>query len=896
MKNLSICIALVGTSACGGPRPPADEPAPAAVIDAAPIDPVAPSPPTLRLPGDVRPSGYRVELTLDPAAPEFTGHIEIDVTLAGPTALLWLNGERLEVDRARAVVGGDEVALTVAHTGGRFIGFRPASPLAAGSATLIIDYRGKVDAVDTYGIFHQQEGDRWYLYTQFESTAARRAFPCFDEPAYKVPWQLTLEVPAALEAVSNTPVASSTPTERGTKRVVFEPTPPMPSYLVAFAVGPFEYVDAGKTRTGTPMRIITTHGRAAEAAWAVQSTGPIVALTEDYFGTPYPYAKLDSIAIPLTVNFGAMENAGLVTYAQNLLLASAADTTVSTRRSYAWVAAHEIAHQWFGDLVTPLWWNDIWLNEAFATWMERDVMLAFEPAWQADAVVADELDSAMYSDSLATARQINQPIVTHDDIESAFDGITYEKGAAVIRMFEHWVGPETFRRGVRAYLKRYAWKNATSRDFLDAIGAAAGKDVRTPFSTFLDQVGTPLVSFDLRCDKGAPPVLQLSQHRHVPIGSKASRDVVWQVPLCVKFPAANGVRTQCTLLTAPRGELVLDQADGCPAWIAPNANSIGYYRSKLSPGLHTALLGAGYRALSLPERIDVAADVAALVGSGDLAPGVELDLARTLAREKSRFLLRRAVSSVGSIEDDVPDAVRARYAAFVRATFGKRARALGWKPRKGESLDDSESRASIVLLVAAVGEDRVLSTEAIKLARAWLKDRAALDPLMRGAVLRAAARAGDAALFDAFLAEAIATKSVRDRRALLTALGSFRQPELAARALAAVLEDDLDIRESTLVLWTIGSDVRNRRLAFDFVVEHFDALVARMPGEASSRLARVAAPQCDPSARADVEALLERVKSRPGGPRSAAQSLERFDLCVQRRAALAPALAAYFSR
>ncbi|HUH04423.1 MAG TPA: M1 family aminopeptidase, partial [Kofleriaceae bacterium] len=851
------------------------------------------APPSLRLPGGVAPTGYRVELALDPEKTDFTGHVEIAVTIEQPTSLVWLNGHQLQIDRARlTTAGGDEVALEALPQAESFIGFRAAATVPAGPATIVIDYRGKVDAVDTYGIFHQQDRGRWYLYTQFEATAARRAFPCFDEPGYKVPWQLTLEVPADQVALANTPIASEASTDRGTRRVTFEQTPPMPSYLVAFAVGPFEVVEAGTTRAGVPIRIVSTQGRGAEAAWAVRSTARLVGLLEDYFGSPYPYAKLDSIAIPLTVNFGAMENVGLITYSERLLLTRPEDTTVATQRRYAWVAAHELAHQWFGNLVTPAWWNDIWLNEAFATWMERDVIQAFEPAWDAAAASARDMSWAMWSDSLDSARQINQPIVTHDDIDSAFDSITYEKGAAVIRMFEHWVGPDTFRTGVRAYLKQYAWKNATSGEFLDAIGAAAGKDVKTPFSTFLDQVGTPLVSMDVRCDEGAPPVLALTQRRYLPIGSRAAADQVWQVPVCVEYLAAGkpGARA-CTLLTEASGEMPLDY---CPAWVAPNADAIGYYRSKLGGDLLPALLRSGFGQLSLGEKINVVADVRALVASGDLPPAIQLDLARRVGGEKSRFLVDGAAGILTGVEDDVPAELDARYSAFVADVFGKRARALGWTPRRGESLDAGEIRETIVPLVADQGRDRALAAEAVRLARAWLTDRKAVTPRMRDAVLRVAARHGDAALFDAFWAEAIATGSQPDRRALLTALGSFRDPALTSRALAAVLGDALDIRESLALLWTPLGDRDRRQLAFDFVEQHFDALVARMPGEASSRLARVAAPQCDPALRARVEALLARVAKLPSGPRAAAQSLERFELCLARRAVLAPALATYF--
>ncbi len=854
-------------------------------------------PPTLRLPSGAEPSSYQATLVLDPSKSEFTGHIEIAMTFEQPAALFWLNDHGLTIERAQLTPSsGSAVTLQTVPGGDEFVGFRAPAPIAAGTATLAIDYRGKVDAVDTYGIFHQKDHGNWYLYTQFESLGARRAFPCFDEPDYKVPWQLTLEVPAGQVAVSNTPVDSQTPTDHGTVAVRFRQTKPLPSYLVAFGVGPFETVDGGKTKDGAPVRIITMKGRAGEAAWAAKSTARIIGLLEDYFGIPYPYAKADALAVPMTVGFGAMENPGLITYTEGLILARPEDASVSTRRRYAWVAAHELAHQWFGDLVTPVWWNDIWLNEAFATWMEQRIMQGFEPAWDAPAVSVQDMQKAMWSDSLDSARRITQPIATQDDIEGAFDPITYEKGAAVIRMFEHWVGQDVFRKGVHAYLQNHAWKNGTSAEFLDAIGVAAGKDVKTPFSTFLDQVGTPLVSMQLRCDKGKPPALALAQKRYLPLGSKASADVTWQVPVCVKYPAGKGLKTACTLLTGKTGELALDGVKRCPEWVAPNADAIGYYRSEMSEAMLRDLHRHGLRKLSLAEKLVAVADVNALVAAGTLPVGGELDLARAVGRDKNRFLVEAAAGIVWGIDDQIQPASEPAYAAFIRDLFGKRARKLGWKPRKKESLDDSEVREAIVPLVAEKGHDKKLSAEAVKLARAWLADRTAVAPRLRGAVLRVAARSGDGALFDAFLAEAKKTDSRRDRRSLLAALGSFRDPALTQRALGLLLSGDFDIREASAVLWGALELPDQRKAVLDFVVAHFDALIAKMPKETGARLARIVPSQCDAAARGEVVGLLDRVAKLPSGPRASKQALERFDLCVDRRKAQAKAIADYFAK
>ncbi|MFD2271936.1 M1 family metallopeptidase [Undibacterium arcticum] len=313
----------------------------------------------------------------------------------------------------------------------------------------------------------KKDGDHWYVYSQFESTSARRAFPCFDEPQWKTPWTLALTVKRDHVAVTNMPSISEENVGTDMKRIRFAPTLPLPSYLIALGVGPFDVVDGGTAGMNkTALRYITPKGRAAEAAYAAKVTPEILHLLEDYFGRPYPYAKLDSMAIPITVNFGAMENAGLITYRSNILLHPADREDERAQRRYVSIAAHEMAHQWFGDLVTMAWWNDLWLNESFATWMSRKVTEKFNPAWDAQAQREDERINAIHTDRLASTRQIRQTIAKPDDLANAFDGITYDKGGAVLSMFESWLGEQRFRDGVRHYLKQHEHGNATAEDFL----------------------------------------------------------------------------------------------------------------------------------------------------------------------------------------------------------------------------------------------------------------------------------------------------------------------------------------------------------------------------------------------------------------------------------------------
>jgi cytosol alanyl aminopeptidase len=329
---------------------------------------------------NIAPTRYDAELTLDPAKPQFSASVRIGLAIQKPVVTLWLNATNLHIEQASLAAAGKTWAATASTSGDDFIAFRFASPVPAGSAELQVRYTGSVLQKDTSGIFRLDDLGNSYIFTQFESIEARRAFPCFDEPSYKVPWQLTLHVPLQDRAVSNTPVARQT-NAAGQTTYVFQQTKPLPSYLIAFGVGPFEFVDAGTAgQNHVPVRIVVPKGRAAEAKYAAEVTPTILSRLENYFGIPYPYEKSDEVAIPAL--FGAMENAGMVTYQQSWLLAKPATDSIARQRQYASVSAHELAHQWVGDLVTMAWWNDLWLNEAFATWMEQKILAEWKPEWK----------------------------------------------------------------------------------------------------------------------------------------------------------------------------------------------------------------------------------------------------------------------------------------------------------------------------------------------------------------------------------------------------------------------------------------------------------------------------------------------------------------------------------
>jgi alanyl aminopeptidase len=827
----------------------------------------------------VGPIRYRADLTIVPDQDTFTGVIEIDLQFAEPTSILWLNSERLIVKDATLTVGHEKLAAKVIREPIDYVGFAFKHPVAPGDATLHVAYQGGINRKDQQGIFQMKDGDRWYVFSQFEALWARRAFPCFDEPAYKVPWQLTLRVKKDQVALSNTPILSETDAGDGMKEVKFAQTKPLPSYLVAFAVGDLDLVDAGATaKKHTRIRIAVPHGRGPEAKYAAETTPAIVSLLEDYFDIPYPYEKLDEVAIPLFG--GAMENAGLVTYGSSIILATPEQDTPSRQREWVWTAAHELAHQWFGDLVTTAWWDDIWLNEGFASWTANKIVNEYHPEWHADIGALNSSQGAMQSDSLVSARRVRQPIAAKDDIINAFDSITYDKGAALLNMFESYMGREKFRAGIRRYLTKYAWKNATSAEFLAAL---AGNDPRTAsaFSTFLDQPGVPLVTVALECRGGAAK-LALSQQRFLPLGSVGSAGQVWEIPVCVRYPAGQSEARACELLSHKSDQLPLPPGGGCPAWVEANAGAAGYYFGLYEGNLLEALLKDDAQVLTLAEKVALVGNVASLTRNGKIALGRALALAPSLARDPASQVVAKTMEITAGLQDNlVSEDLLPRYRQYLLDIYGGRARNLGWKMKANESENARLLRPAILNVVANEAEDPELIAQAKQLALAWLDDHKAVAPDMVGVVLATAARHGDRALFDRLRAAAKKEPDENFRGHLLSALGSFQDPGILRAALSIVLSDEFDSRESLDILFAPAQRRQTRDFAYDFVKQNWDRLVAMLPTDTGAFLPRVAGGYCDTAHRQDVESFFSgRSTKYTGGPRILTQVLEGIDLCV----------------
>ena len=836
-----------------------------------------PMPPKLRLGDDARPSACAVELWVLPEQDYFTGEVVIDVEFERSTAFLWLHGRGLAVTNAWLLQQGRRFSVTPVSGGQEFLGFAFEQPAKRGKAQLHVRYQGAMSDRDLNGLFRRKEADSWYAATQMEATYARRVFPCFDEPGFKVSWRLALHVKRENVAVANTPALSETMEPGGMKCVRFAVSKPLPSYLVAFGVGPFELVDLGKIgRNHTPVRIITTRGRTNETACAAKTIPEILRRLEDYYNIPYPYEKLDHLAIP---QFGgAMENAGLIIYGDTTILSPPDRQTIQFERGVASICAHEMAHEWFGDLVTMSWWDDLWLNEAFASWMDPKIVNAWKPEWRLELDQAQAMSYAASADSLVNSRRIRQSIESAPDIENAFDAITYTKGAAVLGMFESWVGPEKFQKGVHAYLLTHTWKNATTADFLKALDRAARSDIASAFSTFLDQPGIPLVSVEARQEPGAAPSLQLSQKRYFPVGSAGETKCTWHIPMRGRYVVGGHAAPFQRLLVNPQETVKFKASQGGIEWAQCNQDCSGYYFVSYRGNLLNQLLEQGFAQCSPAERIGIAGSLGAAVRSADLPLGEALRLQPKLLRDPERRVVTEAASFIGRVREWVPEDLKTNYQRFVRSAIEPIVKGASWESPANEGDDARLQRLALLEVLALAGQDPRLIAQAKDLASAWLANRKAVTPDLVGFVVGIAARNADEALYDRMLAEARKEQDPTDRQVLLVALGSCANPVLAERGLKAVMAKEFQSMDALVLGFCNAGQFETRLFLYDYLKQHYDAIMDALPGEGWG-LARLGNGFSDPKMKADLNDFLKDKDARlTGGPRAIAQALESIDL------------------
>ncbi|GAK34724.1 aminopeptidase M1 [alpha proteobacterium Q-1] len=856
----------------------------------------------------VVPEHYRLNLTILPEEERFSGRVGIDVTINQPSSVIFLHGNDLTVEDVWLTTGEQRIEASyeqVDATGIARLDLDQVPPLGAATLHFVYDapFNGALE-----GLYKVNDGGDAYAFTQFEATSARLAFPSFDEPVFKTPFDIKVTAKADDVVITATPQTAVTDPENGLVTRSFATTPPLPTYLIAFAVGPLDVVDFGDLPPNDvrdrplPLRGVATKGKGDQLGYALENTQPIVDALESYFNVAFPYPKLDIIAVP-DFAAGAMENVGAITYREQLLLLGDG-TTVSEaqKRRYASVHSHELAHQWFGNLVTPKWWDDIWLNESFATWMgNKAVDMAFPGGGYATATFRGAL-GVMGADSLSTARQIREPILSNHDIATAFDGITYRKGGGVLAMFEAWLGEDAFREGVRLHMQRFAHDVADVNDFLSSLADGSGRpDVVDAFRSFLFQPGVPIVRAELSCADGANPTVSLSQQRYFPIGSEGDRNRTWQVPVCMAFGAEGGERTRiCTLLSTEQADLDLP-TDQCPAWLMPNDQGSGYYRMALSDEGWSALF-ENFNQLSDREAQALLSSLSAAYRSDDATTETLVEAFPVLAAASNREVATQPLGDLALMKERLAgtEAAKAGIAALVQQLYSERLASLGLEAKAGEDGDASLLRTSLVGALALLAEDDAVRAALVSRVENYLAaedlDPAAIDSGLVGTALTVAVADKDLPFAQNLLDRALASRDATFRQRALSALASASDDAVASLMRGIIGDPRLRDNEATMIAFTQSGEPAQREAIWAWVQSNMDVLLPRIPTWRKGAIVNMGAGFCSTERANEVDAFFQnKVEDLEGGPRELAQTLERIRLCAALLAEKGPEVDAYFA-
>jgi puromycin-sensitive aminopeptidase len=833
------------------------------------------------------PSRYELTLAPDLEAASFDGVESVSVQVTEPVTEIVLNAVDLTVDDAWLERGdGGRVAAAVSlDPEAERATLALATTVEPGPATVHLRFHGVLnDKLRGFyrSTFEGADGRRHTLaVTQMEASHARRAFPCWDEPDLKAVFAVTLVVGDDLLALSNGATLRDEPTEDGRRRATFADTMPMSTYLVAFVVGPLELTPPVEVR-GVPLRVAYAPGKGHLSRYALEVGAFCLEFLADYYGIAYPGDKLDLVAVP-DFAFGAMENLGCVTFREVLLLVAPDQVTQPELQNVVDVIAHELAHMWFGDLVTMRWWNGIWLNEAFATFMEMLATDAYRPSWDRWTTFGAARSAAFDTDALATTRPIEYGVASPADAEGMFDVLTYEKGAAVVRMLEQYLGADAFRAGIRAYLSSHQYGNTETTDLWDSLESSTGEPVRRIMDSWIFQGGHPVLQAELG-DGGRR--LTLSQRRFAYAGGDpAGPDQRWSVPIVLRHGrhATPGGTTR-VLLEGDRTEVELSE----PAdWVLVNSGGSGFYRVRYEPEVLRALAARAQVDLAPLERYGLVDDAWASVLAAESTVSSFCDVTRSFADETDLSVWQCLVACLGSIERLVPDPAGPGFAAFVRALVGPARHRLGDGPAPEEPPRTTTLRAVLFEAIGTTGADETARRQAAEV------DRRAVDPAMANAAVRILAVDGDAGTFDDFLARSRAATNPQDTLRFLGALADFGEPDLFDRFCELTLTPAVRTQDAAFLLRRALGNRRNSARAWRFVSAEWSAINDRLPATSIPRLLEGIRSVSDSELAAGVESFLATHPVRQGA-KIVDQHRERMRVSVALRQREEQALGARF--
>ena len=826
-----------------------------------------------RLPQTVVPSHY--QLALDPSIEQqkFSGEESIDADLRSPVSEIVLNSLDLDISDAEVTAGGrSQKANIVYDKPEEMVRLQLPEQILSGRAQIHLKFSGKLTE-GLRGLYLSKSPRREYAVTQFEGTYARMMFPCFDEPDFKATFDLTVTADKGDTAISNGRIVKDDPIADNRHRITFSTSPKMSTYLVALAIGDWQCLSGNAD--GVPIRVCAVPEKKEYGTFALDVATHSLKFYDQWYGIKYPFGKLDMLAIP-DYEWGGMENTASIFYRDSALLFDEKHGSTLSKRRQATTIAHEIAHQWFGDLVTPVWWDDIWLNEGFATWMSAKPIEAWHPEWHLEDDVAAEAQQIINVDSLASARAIHGNPSTPSEIKEMFDGITYEKGGAVLRMLESYLGPESFRKGVNAYLAAHANGNATSADFWEAEARASGKPVDKLMPTFILQPGVPVVGLATACSAGAEKI-DVKQERFFLSGkpSDLHGDELWQIPVCAK--TSTGGSASCSLVTEKEQTI---SSPACPDWVFGNSDANGYYRVAYASKDLRALAASAEQRLNVPERIALAEDIWAMTRAGKTTVADFLDFSQQLRTEENRRVVELLADHLGYIRDSlVPNPEQEKYNGFVRKQFEPLAQQLRWSSRPNDTDEQKALRATLLDVLGSAANPDAISA-ARTLVQQYTRNPSSVEGTISGSAFAIAAENGDDGLYQEFADALNASKSSDEYYHYLYALTDFRQPELLERTLGLVDQGKVRQQDYPRFFGALLSNSAAREQAWQYLKTHWDEVSQKVTSFGGNGAVSALGSACSEKMRDDIQQFFSDHPA-PGAQRAVRQSLERINNCIE---------------
>lgn len=862
--------------------------------------------PSGQLPDNVTPTHYQLSLTIDPSRENFSGKARIDIKINEPSDFFYLNAKALKIQSV-SLLSTQEQAFDASAKYTDVDGVIKVSTdeiLPTGKYSVVFEYDAPFNE-NLEGLHRVKDREQYYAFTQMEAISARLAFPSFDEPRFKTTFDVEMIIPEQLIAISNSPELASIKLSNGLKKVTFKTTKLLPTYLIAFFVGDFDVVvmpDMAPTKLrdyAVPLRGIAAKGKGEQLAYALSQTQQVTEALETYFQYPYPYRKLDVLAVP-DFAAGAMENAGAITYREQLLLLDEKSSIGQKRLSLS-VQAHELAHQWFGNLVTPVWWNDIWLNEAFATWMAATILEREFPGeqWQREQISSSK--SAMNSDSIPSARKVRNLIETNSDIITAFDAITYQKGAGVLFMIENFMGKEKFREGVQAYMKKYQWGNTTAIDFFETIASVLppqkAEEVIKSFRHFVEQAGVPNLTIKQSCET-SNAVLSVSQERYSPLGTQFKENNLWNIPVCMSYEVEGKITQQCNVLAKQSQKITLAGAK-CNTWVMPNAKAAGYYRFNFDSAGWQALLTNLHKVDPL-EANAVIDSMKSAFNSGNLTVQDVIDVIPATLDASSWEVITSGMSTLRTVikyaDEDQKPALRKLAGDFYRAKADEIGFVDTTELDKSAPLDANELRTHLMSFMAFTARDNVYRKYLTHMGKDYIGYQTdgkfhddAVIPALRSTAMSVAVQELGKDYVDALMVHLNASSDGTVRQRLIKGLTATKDLNISQTLVDFSLTSNVRDNEKTRFMFGLIRKKELDGVMWPWLTANFDALIAGLPTNYQSYIPYLFLGECVEEKNKRLDTFLKpRLGDLVGADRNFVKAKDHLKQCLAQKEKLKP--------